>query len=77
MILTAKNMFPEILLHKAEMVDLRQDAAGVIRRPFRFPLSQGGSVPLWQEARTQAIGFRQADLERTHWKKVRQSMFEE
>jgi hypothetical protein len=47
------------------------------RRAFQFSLSQSSPAPLWQRARVQADGFHHGDLERTHWKKVWRSMFEQ
>jgi hypothetical protein len=51
--------------------------SGVGRIMFRFSLNRGCPAPLWQRAQVQAINFHHADLERTHWKKVWRSMYEE
>jgi hypothetical protein len=38
---------------------------------------RGRPAPLWLKARERTIGFRPADLKRTHWKKVWRSMFKD
>jgi hypothetical protein len=61
---------------EAEMVDIRDDDDGVASQADANPLDQGSPVPLWREARAQAIDFRHDDLVRTHWKKIGRSMLD-
>jgi hypothetical protein len=53
------------------------NGAGAVRIMFRFSLNRGCPPPLWQQARIQAINFQHDDIERTHWKKVWRSLYEE
>ena len=47
------------------------------RKANGFTFIRGSPIPLWMKARVHAIGFRSADLERTHWKKVGRLMCED
>jgi hypothetical protein len=63
--------------HEAETADLCHDDAGLVWETTGGISDQGRPAPLWLKARVRTIGFRRNDLERTHWKKVCLSMFEE
>ena len=60
--------------YKTEMVDLRHDHVGVVRKANGSPANHGRSGLSWLEATARTIDFRRDDLERTHWKKVWRSM---
>ena len=61
---------------EAEMVDTRDHGVGVASQADQNPLAHGSPVPLWREARAQAINFRHNDLVRTHWQKLGRSMLD-
>jgi hypothetical protein len=71
------NTLLEAPARESERVDLRDDNVGVAWNAFRIFLNRGSPAPLWLKARARTIGFRQDDLERTHWKKLSQSMVED
>jgi hypothetical protein len=71
------NTIVEASLDQAEKRAVCREGARGAGKAFHFSPSQDGSAPLWQLARIQAIGFRHDDLERTHWKKVWRSIFED
>ena len=73
------NPLLEAPFDQAETVGLRHDDAGVARKTCRITLNQGRPVLRWLEATAQTIDlidFRLDDLERTHSKKVWQSMLD-
>jgi len=70
------NNFSETPAREVETVDLSRDGGGVIRKINEIYANQGCSAPLWLKTRSRLIGFRRHELERTHWKKVWRSMFE-
>jgi len=71
------NTLLEFLTHEAGMAGLRRDCAGAARNANGSSPHRTGPVPLWLKARARAAGFRQQELERTHWKKVWRLMFED
>jgi hypothetical protein len=71
------NALLEFLTHETGMDGLRRDRAGAGRNANESPPHPAGPVPLWLKARARAAGFRQQELERTHWKKVWRLMFED
>ena len=61
---------------EAKMVAIRGDGVGVASQADQNTTDQGSPVPLWREARAQAIDFRHDDLVRTHWQKLGRSMLD-
>jgi hypothetical protein len=71
------NPVLEFLTHETGMAGLRRDRVGAVWNANGSSPHQAGPVPLWLQARARAAGFRQQELERTHWKKVWRLMFED
>jgi hypothetical protein len=71
------NTLLEAPADEGEAVDLRHDAAGVVRKANGSPPSQGRSESRWLKATIRAIDSRRDALERMHWKKVWRSMVED
>jgi hypothetical protein len=67
----------EIPACEAETIDFGHDDNGDDWKASGNAPGQAGPEPLWLKARVRTIGFRHADLMRTHWKKVCLSMVED
>jgi hypothetical protein len=60
--------------NKTRTVGLRRDSSGGDWKANGIPPNLDNPKPLWLQARARTIGFRRADLEHTHWRKVWRSM---
>jgi hypothetical protein len=69
------NALIEAPSRKAQIGNAHHNSIEVVQRTLRFSLNHGCLTPLWQKARTQTIGFRRDEFERTHWKKVWRLIF--